>query len=191
VREGKTPPGSAYPHRKLLPLMTVAEAGRQFPKIPGVKHPTVIQQPPFADYGPELTKLFRLGPGVPIVKGKYVVLVPPYDAEGNETGMLKLPEVEVPLATYTGWNVRKKEVGAEGELASLLGSYFPLPKTKADREKSGDTRRSIEELHGSFERYTSNFHAACQFLQQTGDLLAEDAARLEATRKQFRDRFAE
>ena len=64
-----------------------------------------------------------------------------------------------------------------------------MPRTKAEREKSGDSRRSLEELYGTFERYTANFHSACRFLEQAGYLLPEDAQRLEATRKQFRDRF--
>ena len=54
-----------------------------------------------------------------------------HDADGNDLGTLLPAEVAVPLATYTGWNLRRREAGAEGMLASLAGSYLPFPRTRA------------------------------------------------------------
>src|SRR5262249_15126563 len=98
-------------------------------------------------------------------------------------------EVAVPLATYTGWNLRRREVGAEAQLASLMGSYIPFAKTKAERLKNGDPRKSIEEWYDSFEAYQKQFAARCSELVKQGYLLKEDAARLIETREKVRPHF--
>ena len=51
------------------------------------------------------------------------------------------PEVAVPVATHTGWNLRRAEAGAENELVSLTGSYIPFPVTQAERERTGGGQR--------------------------------------------------
>jgi hypothetical protein len=91
--------------------------------------------------------------------------------------MLSPPEVAVPLATYTGWNLRRREVGAEGALANLLGSYIPFPKTAADRKETGDPRQSIQERYGSFDSYRKQFAAKCAEMVKGRYLLKEDADR--------------
>jgi hypothetical protein len=60
--------------------------------------------------------------------------VPQVDNDGNDLGGVRLPQLEVPLATYTGWNLRDPKIGMPDERVSFLGSFFPLPKTKADAE---------------------------------------------------------
>ena len=47
------------------------------------------------------------------------------------------PEIAVPLATHTGWNYRRATIGAPDRLASEIGSYFPLPRTRLERERLG------------------------------------------------------
>jgi Alpha/beta hydrolase domain len=179
VREGKTPPVSHYPLKRAKQLLPIEEAAKKWPAVPGVTFPKVIQQPPFADYGPD----------VPVVKGKYVVLVPQYRKGDVEEGFLPLADIEAPIATYTGWNLRRKEVGAEGQLASLLGSYLPLPKTRADAGKANDPRKSLEELHGSFATYVKAYGNWCIQLERAGYLLDEDATKLRASRERFRPLF--
>jgi hypothetical protein len=49
VKEGKTPPASVYPRIDNTTLVKSDQASTGFPKIPGVRYPEVIQQPPFAD----------------------------------------------------------------------------------------------------------------------------------------------
>ena len=125
----------------------------------------------------------------PDVRGHYPVFVPNCDQDGNDVGTLNLPDVAVPLATYTGWNLRKKEVGAEGQLASLLGSYIPFARTKAERDRTGDPRVSIEECYGTFENYQKRYAEACERLVQGRYLLAEDAKRLIEGRAKVKDLF--
>jgi hypothetical protein len=143
-----------------------------------VRYPEVIQRPPAADYGPEFFSRGVITVEPPAVRGHYAVLVPKSGPDGNDLGTLLPPEVAVPLATYTGWNLRRRDVGAEGMLASLMGSYLPFPKTKAERQSAGDPRESIEERYGSFDEYRKRFAAACDELREKRYLLKEDADRL-------------
>ena len=125
----------------------------------------------------------------PRVGGAYAVLVPKCGPDGNELGTLLLPEVAVPLATYTGWNLRRRDVGAEGMLALLMGSYIPLPATRADRLAAGDPRESVAERYGSYEAYRKQLAAACDDLRRRGYLLKEDADRLAEGRPGAREVF--
>jgi hypothetical protein len=191
VREGTAPPPSVYPRIDRKTLVDWRQAGTGFPALPGVRYPKVIQQPPRCDYGPDfLTKgIITVEP--PRVLGAYRVLVPKCDADGNDLGTLLPPEVAVPLATYTGWNLRRKEFGADGMLASLTGSYLPFPRTRADRVKAGDPRQSVAERYGNFEGYRKRFAGTCDDLVRRRYLLPEDAERLTANRAKVRDRFSQ
>jgi hypothetical protein len=160
-----------------------------FPALPGVRYPTVIQQPQARDYGPEFQSKGIITLNPPRKLGDYGVRVPRCDEDGNELGTLRLPLVSVPLATYTGWNLRRRDVGAEAMLASLTGSYLPFPKTKAERTATGDPRRAIEERYSSFDEYRKRFHEACLDLQKQRYLLAEDVERLDTSRDKVRPLF--
>src|SRR5262249_50372202 len=96
------------------------------------------------------------------------------DADGNEATGIRLPPIAVPIATYTGWNVYKKE---PNELCDRDGSYIAFSKTKAEREAAGDPRLSLEERYGSRADYVANVKAAAEALVAEGLLLAADAAR--------------
>ena len=110
-------------------------------------------------------------PPQPIGKGAYTILVPKIDADGNDLAGIRLPSVEVPIGTYTGWNLRPRGL-AEGELAGLLGSFIPFAKTKADRRKSGDPRPSIEERYKSRNDYVQQISRATRVLVEQRYLLA-------------------
>src|SRR4029077_2114508 len=83
----------------------------------------------------------------PRVGNAFGVLVPQSDADGNDLGGVRLPELQVPLATYTGWNLRDPAIGAPEQRVSFLGSWIPLAKTAEERKKSGDPRLSIAERY--------------------------------------------
>ena len=80
----------------------------------------------------------------------------------------------MPLATHTGWNYRDASIGATDRLASEIGSYLPLPKTEATRERGGDSRKSIEERYTSREDYLGRIALAALALVEQRYLLAED-----------------
>ena len=170
-------PPSVYPKIRTGALVAWDQESTGFPAIPNVRYPAVIQQPPYLDLGPHWHSQRIIDVQPPIPRGDYRVLVPRCDADGNAVGCLSPPEVAVPVATYTGWNLRNKEAGAENELVSLVGSYLAFPITEADRESTKDPRRSLESRYGTPERYLAQLEDKCRELEQAGYLLAEDADR--------------
>jgi hypothetical protein len=187
AKVGTAPPPSVYPKIREGTLVDWRHAGTGFPNIPGINYPEVIQQPYWLDFGPrwQTERIIDFQP--PRIRGEYKVLAPRCGLDGNELGCLLPAEVAVPVATYTGWNLRKADVGAEGQLVSLTGSYIPFPRTQADRERTGDPRLSVQERYGSLDEYVRQFTATCDKLRAGGYLLDEDAERLI---KLHRDRVA-
>jgi Alpha/beta hydrolase domain len=177
VRDGKQPPASFYPKIAAGQLVDWHQDATGFPKIPGVRYPTAIQQPPFADFGPDFRARGLITIEPPAVKGSYRVLVSrSHGRNGSEAGMFMACDAD--LATFTGWNTRRKAAGAEGALASLIGSCFPLPRTKADRERTRDPRVSIQEIHPTFDHYRLGYRDGLLIGQQNRILLPEDAVAL-------------
>jgi hypothetical protein len=183
VKDGTAPPPSVYPRIDQKTLVHWKQRSTRFPNLPGVRYPEVIQQPQAKDYGPDFDSKGIIATEPPRILGNYVVLVPRSDLDGNDLGTLLPPEVKVPLATYTGWNLRRREAGADGMLVSLQGSYIPFPRTEDERLKTGDPRASIAERYASFEQYQKRFSQACADLLRRGYLLEEDVQRL-ATRQE-------
>jgi hypothetical protein len=125
------------------------------------------------DFGAEWKKrvIAKQPPGV----GKpFPALVPQVDNDGNDLGGVRLPQLEVPLATYTGWNLRDPKIGMPNERVSFLGSFFPLPKTQADADAAGDPRMSIADRYPSREEYLKRFSDASRKLVEERYLLEED-----------------
>src|SRR5439155_15191801 len=116
---------------------------------------------------------FRPDIGIPMP-----LLVPQVDEDGNERSGIRVPDVAVPLATYTGWNFRNAAIGASGELVSLLGSSIPFPATRAAREAAHDPRRSIEERYRSKADYLAQVERAADALVKAGYLLVDDEPRI-------------
>jgi hypothetical protein len=69
-----------------------------------------------------------LGTEPPPVHGTYVNLVPQVGPDGNELAGVRIPELQVPVATYTGWNLRTADAGFPDYRASFVGSFIAWPK---------------------------------------------------------------
>jgi hypothetical protein len=137
VRDGKEPPASVYPRiadKTLVPL-----AQWRFPMIPGVNTPHEVSTAYLlnfqvrvvdANFGkkgsvsPERKEVVE----PPVIGGVFNALVPQSDVDGNDLGGVRLPELQAPLATYTGWNLRDPSIGAPEQRVSFLGSWIPLTK---------------------------------------------------------------
>jgi hypothetical protein len=178
ARDGTAPPPSVYPRIDKGTLVAWRQSSTGFPALPGVRYPEVIQTPAALDFGPDFEAKGIITVEPPRVRGHYVVLVPKCGPDGNDLGTLLLPDVAVPLATYTGWNLRHRDVGAEGMLALLMGSYLPFPRSREERLALGDPRESVAERYGSFDAYRKQFAGACDVLRERRYLLKEDADRL-------------
>ena len=125
------------------------------------------------DFGPDWARgIVTIEP--PTIGMPFVSLVPVVDEAGNDRAGIRLPEIAVPLATHTGWNYRRAAIGAPDRLASEIGSYLPLPRTRVDRERLGDTRRSIAERYANREEYLGRIALAAVGLVDERYLLAED-----------------
>jgi hypothetical protein len=113
----------------------------------------------------------------------YRTLVSQVDADGNELAGVRLPDIAVPRATYTGWNLYKAPY-PEGELCDRDGSYAPFANTAAERARTSDPRPSLAERYGDPAHYVQRVRDAADALVADRLLLAEDAARLVARAQQ-------
>jgi hypothetical protein len=176
IKDGSTPPASKYPkvgQDNLVPIGAI-----QFPKIPGVNFPKIAHRAYELDFGPDYlkTKIETIEP--PIVKSTYPLLLPQVDQDGIDQGGIKMPEVAVPLATFTGWNLRSEKIGAPQELYSMQGSFIPFPKTKAERTEKHDPRKSIEERYTSKQEFIDKVTASANELVKSGYLLQQDVPKV-------------
>jgi Alpha/beta hydrolase domain len=171
VKNGKEPPASAYP--KIADATLVLLEKYRFPKIPGVNAPHEENLAYRLDFGPQWKYgIITIEP--PKVGKAFAGFVPQADADGNDLGGVRLPELQVPLATYTGWNLRDPSIGALDQRVSFLGSWIPLARTAEERKKSGDPRPSIAERYASREDYMNKFEQAAKNLVEQRFLLQED-----------------
>jgi hypothetical protein len=171
VKDGSEPPASTYP--KIADGTLVPLGKWNFPAIPGVNKPHEASLAYHLDFGPKW-KEGIVGLEPPVVGKPFAVLVPQSDVNGNDLGGVSLPELQVPLASYTGWNLRDPSIGSSDLRLSFYGSFIPFAKTKAEREKSGDPRLSIAERYGSREDYIRKFKEAANELIRERFLLPED-----------------
>jgi hypothetical protein len=96
------------------------------------------------------------------------------DADGNETGGISLPQISVPLATHTGWNLRHPDIGGSAQLLVFAGATIPFAWTRGDREAARDPRPSIEERYPSRDAYLARVREAGAALAGQRYLLGED-----------------
>ncbi len=174
VKDGVAPPQSQFPTIDGGDLVLAERF--DFPSLPGVSQPAEPHKAYRAVYGPEFRTQGITTVEPPEVLSAFPIMVPAVDGDGNETAGLMMPEVAVPLATYTGWNNFKPESGPENVLSSMQGSYVPFPLTAVDRQRDDDPRLSIEERYGSREAYLGLVSQAALELVDGGYLLAEDIA---------------
>jgi hypothetical protein len=103
----------------------------------------------------------------------YPTYVPKTDEDGNDIAGIRLPDVTVPLATYTGWSLRggaQANDGCEG-----AGQMIAFPKTKAERLASGDPRLSVEERYPAFSVYAARVKNAVDDMVAQRLMLPEDS----------------
>ena len=111
----------------------------------------------------------------PLVRSaSYGVLEPQVNSDGNDLGGIRSVFAQVPIGTYTGWNLGRKD-RFEGGLCNLQGSFIPFAATRAERMVVGDPRLSIEERYPSKEIYVAAFKKAADDLVTARYLLPEDA----------------
>ena len=157
VVSGQLPPPSRVPTLSEGTLVEPDKIG--FPSIEGaavVKRTNVVDCP--AD-----------GPG-----RAYRTLVSRVDPDGNEVAGIRLPDIAVPLATYTGWNEYKAPYPA-GEIADRDGSCLAFSAAR------------INQRYRNRADYVAKVHDAVDALKKDRLLLQEDADKyLEKARNESR-----
>jgi len=171
VVDDRAPPASAYP--TLAGGTLVSIEALKFPGIPDVKAPSVIHQAHRVDYGPRWAAgiISREPPGL---GAPFPALVSQVDADGNEVAGVRGLELLAPLATFTPWQLRRGGGSDAGELVDFLGTYVPLPRTDAERRRSGDPRASIERRYAGKRAFLATAARHAESLARAGWLLRED-----------------
>ena len=162
VTRGVEPPTSRFPTVANGGLVTATATG--FPDIPGVTYS--------ASYNPLHLYDHRAVP--PAQGDAYTVLVARTDADGNMTDGIRHPNLAAPIGTHTGWNLRRDGF-AEGEQCAGTGSFIPFATSHAERQASGDPRRSVEERYADHQAYVRAVSEAADALVQDRLLLQRDA----------------
>ena len=187
--QGKAPPDSRVPRLRdhtMVPPLPQSRVG--FPNIPGVMYTGLQTTRYLFNYGPDYytTGIPTINPPVvappyqdnPANGPIYPTYVPTTDTDGNELAGIRLPELEAPLATYMGWNLRSgvwANDGCEG-----TGSYVAFARTKAERLASGDPRPSVEERWPTYAKYKSAVINSIDKLVRDRLLLCEDVPAMQA-----------
>lgn len=144
-----------------------------FPTIPGVIYNGRIHTGDLFDFGAQFDEgiLSILPPS--LIGTPYPALVPKTDVDGSDVAGIRLPDVTVPLATYTGWGLRAFPPGAN-EGCDAAGQKIDFAATKADRIAAGDPRLSIEERYPTHGKYIREVSRVAIELRRERLLLDED-----------------
>ena len=170
------PPSSRYP--TLSKKTLVVPAKLDFPKVPAFSYDKYTL--PAVNYnglylGAYLVDYTKFPPES---REEYPVYVMKVDKDGNGVDGVRLPDVTVPVATYTGWNRFKPGYGGDYRLCTASGSFLPFAKTKAERLASGDPRLSLEERYPNHDSYVKKVEQAVKKLVKERLLLKEDAQKI-------------
>ena len=174
LRDGTPPPPSAYPRLDNGTLASRDAVVEGFPSIAGVRVPEDWGVPRLLDYGPRCAEGI-LDREPPSLGAAYGPLVPAVDADGNELGGVRLPEVAVPLATYTGWNTRHPGIGNPEGMVAMLGSFFPFPTTDI---AGSDPRMPIAERYRDRRDYLRRVEQVIDELLEGRLILQDDVPAL-------------
>lgn len=188
VVKGTEPPPSRVPRRAdgtavlvdprpgyQTGMVTQKQLG--WPAIPGVTYTGVITTRYYLDFGPKLADgiVSRYPPSLD-KRPAYPIFVSKVDQDGNEMAGIRLPPVEAPIATTTGWALRR-EGFAQNDGCEANGQHIAFAKTKAERMAAGDPRLSLEERYTTHEGYVAAVRRAAEKLQQQRLLLSADVER--------------
>jgi hypothetical protein len=165
------------------------QSGMGFPNIPGVTYTglkttryhfdyglafyetgiATVNPPLFAFTTPSYQDDARNGP-------IYPSFIPKTDSDGNDIAGVRLPDVTVPLATYTGWALRRGAQANDG--CEAAGQFIPFAMTEGQR--GSDPRPSLAARYATFADYHAKVRRALNDMVSDRLRLCEDAGSEEA-----------
>ena len=192
--KGKRPPASRVPKLRNGTLVPpLPQSGMGFPNIPS---PFLDIPGPFVtytglkttryhfDYGLNFyeTGIATINPPVfpfttpsyqdnPANGPIYPSFIPKTDRDGNDIAGVRLPDVTVPLATYTGWALRRGVHANDG--CEAAGQFIPFAMNAAQRA-ANDPRPSVAERYPTFGDYHRKIVRAVEEMVEDRLLLCED-----------------
>ncbi len=116
VKDGTAPPESRYPRIAKGELIRFEDVKTQG----APRQPQRAWRVDYRGEPPTIGKIFPL-------------LVPAIDADGNEIGGVRMPEVSVPLAVYTGWNYLADSAAPKGYFNDMVGSTLPFSASTVNK----------------------------------------------------------
>ena len=178
VTNGTLPPANRVPRRSDGTLQpSLPQSGMGFPTIPGVTYNGVMHTGDLFNFGPRFHQgILDVMPPL-LLDTPYPVFVPKTDSDGNDIAGIRLPDVSVPVATYTGWALRASAPGDPVPIVDgcdAAGQRIPFAKTMADRLAAGDPRPSLQERYADHAAYVNLVTQAAQELQRQRLLLDMD-----------------
>ena len=174
VQDDVAPPPSLYP--RLVGGSLVPVTKLDFPYIPGVLRPEVVNTPARLDYGRRWSEGVVLREP-PTVGDAYPVFVPQVDRFGNEFAGIRNVELRAPLATYTPWSFRDG-LANPSELADFRGLFVPLQLTTDSATAAGDERPAVSEIYTNRAAYVARVDTAIEALVAERFLLPRDRQRV-------------
>ncbi len=147
VTDGIAPPQSQVPRRAdQSAVLAVARPGYQtglvpqdalgWPSIPGVTYKGLITTRYHLDFGPRLDQGIVSNYPPSLARPAYPIFVSKVDQDGNEVAGIRLPPVEAPVATTTGWALRRSDFGVD-EGCEANGQYIPFSDHESGAERCG------------------------------------------------------
>jgi hypothetical protein len=173
VTDGAAPPPSRHPRVSDATAVAPETLAKVFDAIPAARYPRRHARPRRMDFGAD-PAMRRITVAPPRVGAPYGTRVSAVNADGNEIAGIALPELTVPVATHTGWNLRHPDIGGAEQLLVFAGATLPFAATRRAREAAGDPRPSIAERYASREDYLARVRDAARALVKDGYLLEED-----------------
>lgn len=186
VTKGIAPPASQVPRQSTKTAVVavpqpgsqtglVPQAALSWPNIPGVTYTGLVTTRYLLDFGLSSDQgILTTFPTGVAGRPSYVNFVSKVDNDGNEVAGIRLPPVAVPIATTTGWALRRSEYG-ENDGCEGAGQYIPFKATKAERLLTNDPRLSIQERYQTHQGYVEAIRKSVQKLVEQRFLLSEDA----------------
>lgn len=188
VTRGRKPPKSEVPDKKTaaysIPVGNgvgvIPQSALGWPNIPGVNYSGLVTVRHLFDFGVRFEDgILDINP--PDFSGPvYPAFVSKVDRDGNDIAGIRLPPVEAPIATTTGWGLRSAAFGGSPDHmdgCEASGQWIPFQVTKAARELAGDPRKSLEERYGDHDGYVKAVAKAAKHLEKHRFLLPEDVQR--------------
>ncbi|WP_158322731.1 alpha/beta hydrolase domain-containing protein [Acidisphaera rubrifaciens] len=181
LTDGTPMPPDAYPRLANRTLVAPTRHATRFPDIPGYPYGGAgIDHPEAFDFGPRVnyydqTGIITIEP--PEILAVEPEPVPPVNADGNETVGVPSVTLQVPLGTYSGWNLYSGGP-YQGQQCSLSGSFWPFQETIAAQQAADDPRPSLEQRYGTHAGYVCAVTRAAAEAVERRFLLPADAQTL-------------